>query len=69
MSIKIRNFINGQLVEPINKNHIDNIDPAQGRAYGLIPDSDEHDLEIAVNAAELAFESWKKLGFCAIAEL
>lgn len=58
---KILNYADGQLVEPINQDFFKNIDPATGKAYSLIPDSDAADVEKAVKAAESAFESWSSL--------
>ncbi|MFL5751830.1 MAG: aldehyde dehydrogenase [Bacteroidia bacterium] len=55
---KIRNYINGELIEPISKNYIDNYDPSRGKVYSLIPDSDEQDVELAVKAAQAAFPAW-----------
>ena len=58
---KIKNYINGDLVEPIGKEWIDNINPATGEVYSLIPDSDERDVNAAVEAAEKAFPEWSKM--------
>ena len=55
---KILNYINGQLVEPVSKSFIDNIDPSVGATYSLIPDSDEKDIAHAVEAAKKAFDGW-----------
>lgn len=55
---KIRNYINGELIEPIGKQYIDNYNPAIGKVYSLIPDSDEKDVELATQAALKAFPSW-----------
>jgi aminomuconate-semialdehyde/2-hydroxymuconate-6-semialdehyde dehydrogenase len=55
---KIRNYIGGELVEPISGNYLDNIEPATGRRYSLVPDSDTRDVEAAVAAAEKAFPCW-----------
>ena len=55
---KIKNYINGELLEPEGKQYIDNYNPAQGKAYSLIPDSDERDVEMAVIAAKAAFPMW-----------
>lgn len=55
---KIANYINGQLVEPASKNYIDNFNPATGKVYSLIPDSDEKDVELAYAAAKKAFKEW-----------
>ncbi|MFI5220611.1 MAG: aldehyde dehydrogenase family protein, partial [Bacteroidia bacterium] len=58
---KIKNYINGELVEPVSKNYFDNINPATGEVYSLIPDSDERDVEIAVVAAAVAFPEWSNM--------
>ncbi len=55
---KIKNYINGELVEPIGKTYLDNYDPSKGKVYSLIPDSDERDIELAVAAAKAAFKDW-----------
>jgi aminomuconate-semialdehyde/2-hydroxymuconate-6-semialdehyde dehydrogenase len=55
---KIKNYIDGRLTEPVSGNYIDNFNPAIGEVYSLIPDSDEKDIELAVQAAEKAFPSW-----------
>lgn len=57
---KMLNYIDGKLVEPTSKQFIDNVNPAKGNVYALIPDSDERDIELAVIAAEKAFPSWSK---------
>ena len=49
---KLQNFIDGQYSAPVNGNYIDNFEPATGQVYCLIPNSDEHDVEQAVQAAE-----------------
>jgi aminomuconate-semialdehyde/2-hydroxymuconate-6-semialdehyde dehydrogenase len=55
---KIKNFVNGELIHPVSGNYIDNFNPAVGEVYSLIPDSDERDIELAVQAAEKAFPVW-----------
>ncbi|HSP45418.1 MAG TPA: aldehyde dehydrogenase family protein, partial [Chthoniobacterales bacterium] len=57
---KIRNFIGGQFIEPLGGKYLDNIEPATGKPYSQVPDSDSRDVEVAVTAAEKAFESWSK---------
>jgi aminomuconate-semialdehyde/2-hydroxymuconate-6-semialdehyde dehydrogenase len=59
-SIKIRNFINGEFVEPLGGKYLDNIEPATGKPYSQVPDSEARDVELAVTAAEKAFPSWSK---------
>ena len=55
---KIKNYINGELIEPAAKQYIDNYNPATGKVYSLIPDSDEKDVQLAVDAALAAFPKW-----------
>ena len=54
----IKNYINGELVEPISKTYLDNYNPATGEIYSLIPDSNEQDVELAYQAAKNAFKEW-----------
>lgn len=58
---KLQNFINGEYCSPINEQYFDNINPATGEVYCLIPDSDENDLALAVKAAEKAFPIWSNM--------
>lgn len=55
---KISNYINGALMAPLSGSYIDNINPATGKTYSHIPDSDERDVELAVQAATSAFAGW-----------
>ena len=55
---KILNYINGEFIEPVDKGWINNVDPSIGKVYSLIPDSEDKDIEQAVQAAELAFDNW-----------
>jgi aminomuconate-semialdehyde/2-hydroxymuconate-6-semialdehyde dehydrogenase len=57
---KIRNFIGGEFVEPISGKYLDNIEPATGKVYSLVADSDGRDVERAVDAAEKAFPEWSR---------
>ena len=58
---KIQNYINGELVAPINGKYLDNYDPSVGEVYSLIPDSDSADVDMAVKAAKEAFPEWSNL--------
>src|SRR5687767_11965745 len=58
---KILNYINGKLQEPKSGKFIDNVNPATGEVYSLIPDSDSKDVEEAVEAAQKAFPGWAAL--------
>ena len=57
---KIKNYINGELLEPVGREYIDNYNPATGKVYSLIPDSDEKDVALAVEAAQNAFPAWSR---------
>jgi len=54
----IKNFINGEWYEPKAGKYLENINPATGEVIGKIPDSDETDIEMAVDAASKAFPKW-----------
>lgn len=58
----LKNYIDGQLVEPLLNNYYPNIDPSSGEAYSHIPTSGEDDLQRAVEAAERAFIGWSTCG-------
>jgi aminomuconate-semialdehyde/2-hydroxymuconate-6-semialdehyde dehydrogenase len=57
---QIQNFINGEFVEPLSGKYLDNVDPATGKSYSQVADSDARDVEAAVAAAEKAFVDWSK---------
>lgn len=58
---KIQNYINGELVAPVSGQYIDNYNPAEGKVYSLVPDSDEKDVAAAVEAAKKAFTGWAEM--------
>lgn len=58
---KIENYIGGELLAPVSNEYLDNFNPATGEVYSLIPDSDERDVELAVEAARKAFPVWSKM--------
>src|ERR1700751_6307826 len=58
--IEIRNFIDGRFVEPMSGKYLNNIEPATGKPYTQVADSDAHDVDLAVVAAEKAFRDWSK---------
>jgi len=58
---KLLNYINGQLVEPISKQFIENESPINGQVFSLVPDSDKDDVELAVKSAQNAFPFWSGL--------
>jgi aminomuconate-semialdehyde/2-hydroxymuconate-6-semialdehyde dehydrogenase len=57
---KILNYINGELVPPISGEYLENFDPSIGVVYSHTADSDERDIEAAVEAAKRAFPSWSQ---------
>ena len=57
---KIQNFIEGQFVEPLGGRYLDNIEPATGKPYSQVADSDARDVDLAVAAAEKAFVEWSR---------
>ena len=56
--MKIQNYINGEFVNPIKGEFIDNYNPTIGEVYGQIPNSTKEDVELAYKSAEKAFPSW-----------
>lgn len=55
---KIQNFIGGQFQEPLSNQYLDNINPATGTQFGIIPNSNSQDIDLAVQAAQSAFGAW-----------
>jgi len=58
--IRLANLINGKLEAPVSGNYLPNVEPATGLIYSEIPDSNEDDIELAVQAAKAAFPKWSK---------
>ena len=56
--IQIKNFIDGRFVAPIGGRYLDNIEPATGKPYSQVADSDARDVDLAVAAAEKALADW-----------
>ena len=61
LMLKIENYIGGELAPPVSGEYLDNINPATGDVYSLIPDSDERDVKRAAEAARAAFPVWSKM--------
>jgi aminomuconate-semialdehyde/2-hydroxymuconate-6-semialdehyde dehydrogenase len=57
---QLRNYIDGKFFAPVSGQYIQNYNPATGEVYSMVPDSDERDLQLAVDAARKAFPSWSK---------
>ncbi|NND63825.1 MAG: aldehyde dehydrogenase [Flavobacteriaceae bacterium] len=56
--MKIQNYINGEYCDPVNGNWMDNYEPANGKVYSQIANSDSTDIENAYESAKAAFSSW-----------
>lgn len=57
---RIKNYVNGNLCDPISSTYIDNFEPSRGEVYSQIPRSGVEDAERAIEAAQNAFSSWSK---------
>jgi aminomuconate-semialdehyde/2-hydroxymuconate-6-semialdehyde dehydrogenase len=58
--LQIQNFIDGQFIDPVGGKYLDNVEPATGKPYSKVADSDGRDVELAVAAAEKAFADWSR---------
>ena len=56
----ICNYVSGELRPPRAGRYLENFEPATGRAYSRIPDSDKDDLNEAIVAAQAAFPVWSE---------
>jgi aminomuconate-semialdehyde/2-hydroxymuconate-6-semialdehyde dehydrogenase len=54
----IHNYINGLMVAPVDGKYIDSVNPATGEVFTQIADSTSNDVQLAVDAASKAFETW-----------
>jgi len=57
---KIKNYINGRLIEPKGGLYLKNFNPSTGKVYSLLPNSDKDDFLLALRGAKRAFLSWSK---------
>jgi betaine-aldehyde dehydrogenase len=55
---KLKNFINGELVDPVEGRTEEVVNPATGEAIAEAPLSTAEDVNLAVEAARRAFETW-----------
>src|SRR6266705_6144856 len=60
MTPTIKTFIDGQFIEPVSGKYLDNIEPATGKPYSQVADSDARDVDLAVAAGEKAFRNWSQ---------
>ncbi|MGZ7031482.1 MAG: aldehyde dehydrogenase family protein, partial [Thermoanaerobaculia bacterium] len=59
--LRVRNLIGGELRDPIGGAWIPDFMPSTGKLLADIPDSDERDIDAAVQAAKKAFPSWSRM--------
>ena len=59
--IRIKNYINGEFVEPSQGEYLPNYNPSTGQVYSELPNSCEMDVAQAVVAARKALPKWSKL--------
>lgn len=59
--IEIKNYIGGNLQAAINGAILENPEPATGTIFSTLPDSDNDDVQAAVDAAKDAFPGWSSL--------
>ena len=57
----LKNYLNGNLVAPTSGRYIDNFEPATGKKYSQLPNSNFEDVALAVKAAKYAFKDWSEL--------
>jgi aminomuconate-semialdehyde/2-hydroxymuconate-6-semialdehyde dehydrogenase len=60
MMDKIANYIEGELLAPQSNLYIENVNPAEGKVYSFIPDSDSRDVQAAIEAASKASKEWSE---------
>jgi len=58
--LQLGNFIGGAFVPPRSGAYLDDINPSTGKVIAQIPDSDERDVDDAVQAAKRAFPAWSR---------
>lgn len=62
MSLKtVRNYINGQWVDPENTGYINVENPSTGQVIGKVPLSTTEETNLAIEAAAAAYKSWSQV--------
>ncbi|TVY22929.1 Succinate-semialdehyde dehydrogenase [NADP(+)] [Lachnellula hyalina] len=57
---KEQSLVNGKFVEAKSGKRFDVVDPGSGKVWASAPDNNAEDVDVAVNAAHAAFQSYKK---------
>ena len=55
---KIKNYIGGDWMAPVDGQYLDNVEPATGKVYSQIPRSGQKDIDLAIEAAKKAYTEW-----------
>lgn len=53
--VELQLFIDGGFVAPQSGNYIDSVNPTTGRVWARVPEADDRDVDLAVEAADRAF--------------
>ena len=59
--IKIKNYINGELVLPKDNQHLDVFNPSNGQIHAKCPNSSIHDLDLAIKSSKSSFQEWSSI--------
>ena len=54
------NFIGGQFVPPVSGEYFENTSPIDGKVFTKAARSGKADIELALDAAHIAFKTWSK---------
>jgi aminomuconate-semialdehyde/2-hydroxymuconate-6-semialdehyde dehydrogenase len=57
----IANYIDGAYRPPVHGVYLDNYEPATGKVYSKVPDSEAADLALAVTAAQKVLPAWRTM--------
>ncbi len=57
---EIRNFIDGRFLPATSGRTLECVEPATGKVYATLPDSDRADIDAAVASAQKAFPTWSR---------
>jgi acyl-CoA reductase-like NAD-dependent aldehyde dehydrogenase len=66
--VRVLNYIDGKVVEPVAGRYADNVEPATGNVLGRVALSDASDVELAYAAAAAAQPAWNELGLAGRAQ-
>ena len=58
---KYTNYIGGKFLEPKSKKYLNTISPSTENLLAKVPLSNQQDVNSAVKAARIGFESWSKI--------